>query len=1024
LGPLNTSAGQWYVEVQWTNGTEIAHAHVPFAMYHSTTLTPQYTEIESEVGPLVTNFLTFIDVDNGEYLMDESAAIIGNWSGSNIEFAPNLLRNWWEGDFNTAHVGGGVFLVIVNSSLPYYDNATCQFTISCTYSTTLNLRDDNTVEIELQETYEIVFYYKYTNGTGISDASISFEYSGSENGLLNSSPIENDIGNYSINVTGLTIGTYSISISTSKKYHEIGIDQFTIIVDEIKTELTSFNGTIGSVGYLEESRLILRYTNSTGHGLTGATVTNVSVTPSSGLSIEPTQDDENGNYSIVLRPTTIGIFSILIRANLTNHETKYVTFTLNVEKILTYLTPYSPAASIAVDRNYTVKLFFYDDNSTGLENASILILNPPPSSELAFSDVLELGGGYYNITITPLGNVEIGYIYRIGFQANLLNYLNSTTFFEFQAMEIPTRLEFTEGASSAIVQFLELYELHILYSRRDSNENVTGALISISMTPSMGLDWSYSEMDNGYLISLTPRNLDTWSITITATKEKHENASRTFRFTAIRIDTYASLSPGPTNLIYGRPYSYVFSYLRSSNDSGIPQAQISFSGDGFEWFNWKNLGSGDYNVTLTPIGLGNYTVTLTFRKEGFEPAIYPLEIYVAKIPIVLTSLSNLVWDDATPIDFKIELLEGERDTRVPVTGATVRYIIQKPPEDLGQWRPMEELGDGYYQASFNLSQTGYYNLSISIEKINYEISPVSQLNYQITIQERQKTSMEIIIETFTPIAAIIIPVIFAIAAQRTYTKRKRKQTLEALTVKRRFDDLKNLIGIIVLHKSSGLPIYSKMLASGFDSSMISAFITAIRTFRSEIEQNSEEPEFDLIPISDIVRVVSTRSLICAFITVTRPTPTQSEKMIEFAKAVGFQFDDLYDTIPAEVLDDETTIQFEYHFDNLMDGKLLKKFRMAEHGKFPRALKCVQKRFEHLEATDGFDLDDLAAGVASCGLEEARAYKIIMDYIEKGTIIPLTPEEERSLELGWEIEEELRGTHKSTEAGLGDSKDSL
>ena len=309
---------------------------------------------------------------------------------------------------------------------------------------------------------------------------------------------------------------------------------------------------------------------------------------------------------------------------------------------------------------------------------------------------------------------------------------------------------------------------------------------------------------------------------------------------------------------------------------------------------------------------------------------------------------------------------------------------------------------GIYFATYTIPSSEYrWELRIRVQKDNYVLLG----GYQSISLTSYQDPLWIWNEYGLPAVYIVGIGVIAFAGQRVYSRRKRKRTLEALAVKRRFDDLRNLIGIIVLHQTSGLPIYSKMLATGFDSSMISAFITAIRSFRSEIETETAEQEFDLIPISDIVRVVSTRSLLCAFITVTPPTPTQSEKMIEFAKCIGFQFDDLFDAIPAEVIDEETLIQFDYHFDSLMDGNLLKKFRMAESGKFPRGLKCVEKKFEHLELTDGFDLDELALGIASCGIEEAQAYKIVMYFIEKGVIIPLNPEEERILDLGWEMETE-------------------
>jgi hypothetical protein len=361
----------------------------------------------------------------------------------------------------------------------------------------------------------------------------------------------------------------------------------------------------------------------------------------------------------------------------------------------------------------------------------------------------------------------------------------------------------------------------------------------------------------------------------------------------------------------------------------------------------------------------------------------------------------------------VKLVESGYNEEKLVTDATINCVIENHNGiERGPFL-LEQTKHGIYYAFIIMTEEdiGSVTFKFTVIKDNYELANNSQ-ELSTDIIDPWPPMVGPIVRNSVPISLVTISMISVVIAQRAYSRRKRKQNLEALAVKRRFDDLKNLIGILVLHKRSGLPIYSKMLTTGFDSSMISAFITAIRNFRSEIETDTAEREFYLTPISDIVRVVATHSLLCAFITVSTPTPTQSEKMIEFAKAASFLFDDLFEMIPTEIVDNDTVEQFEYLFDEKLDGKLLKKFRMAEHEKFPRRLKCVEEKFEHLETTDGFELDDLAAGVASCGLEEARAYKIIIDYIEKGSIIPLNPEEKQILGFGREAETEGSSDDKS------------
>jgi len=183
----------------------------------------------------------------------------------------------------------------------------------------------------------------------------------------------------------------------------------------------------------------------------------------------------------------------------------------------------------------------------------------------------------------------------------------------------------------------------------------------------------------------------------------------------------------------------------------------------------------------------------------------------------------------------------------------------------------------------------------------------------------------------------------------------------------------------VLHKDSGLPIYSKILREGLEESIISAFITAITSFRGEFDIESSSEEWGLIPISDIIRVISTNRLICAFITTGNPSAEQRERMIKFAKTVGFIFDDTMEEVPIVVLNHHTTMQFDSLFDDILDGALLRTYKLDEDKKFPTST-CADERIARKHGEE-FKLEDLATEIAACGLEEGRVYQAIMKALD-------------------------------------------
>ncbi|MHA2425345.1 MAG: hypothetical protein ACXAEF_11185, partial [Candidatus Thorarchaeota archaeon] len=225
--------------------------------------------------------------------------------------------------------------------------------------------------------------------------------------------------------------------------------------------------------------------------------------------------------------------------------------------------------------------------------------------------------------------------------------------------------------------------------------------------------------------------------------------------------------------------------------------------------------------------------------------------------------------------------------------------------------------------------------------------------------------------------------------RRSYIRRKRRENLEALAIKRRFDDVRNMLGVVVLHGDSGIPVYSRMIKEGFDDSLISAFITAISQFRAEfvVDQKS----WIVTPISDIIHAVRTQNLVCAFITTGSPTKTQEERMMAFARAVGFVFDTEYEEAPILSIDEVDEGRFDELFNEMLDMNLHRRHKIIDTKGLPSGPKCLRKEISELKASDGFELEEMADRMAVCGLEEARVYKMILDAISNDQIVPVEGE---------------------------------
>jgi hypothetical protein len=1182
FGSTNTTAGEWSLEVLWTNGTEIAFGFVAFDLYHTASIVATYPLIETDYGLIISNLITYQDADTTEYLLDDSVIIEANWSSTTVSFTQNYAKNWWEADFDTALVGGGQFVVVVTASRPYFDPVSTEFTVISYYETSLQITNaPSPIERGLNEVFTAQIDYEFLNGTGIAGAVPTITFSGPGGGLSWQSFVDNNNGHYSVEIVCDIAATYEVTITLSKAYHYNASDSFVLIIGETGTDLTILNGTADVVTYGDSYRLLLEYQNSTGHGLSGASLEIISITPGIGLIngsfshvsdgyyevvlrptviesfsiiieaslfnhetqyvsftltsvIIPTTmeitnadavverglnevftvqmsyeylngtgiagalptvvftgpeagfswtnfiDNNNGLYSfdircnesaiygititlskayhyntsdiftliigetgselqllngtvdvvlfgdnytlvveyrnstgtgltgadlqvvdmtpavglthnnfshlydgyyqITLTPTASGTFSIVISASIINHETQYATFTITATGLPTVLTSSPSSSSIAVDQNFTVQLHFQDESLNPIDLATVVVVSPP--SGIVISNVTPLGGGLYNFTLTPL---QIG-SFDILFRASADNYQSSSSAFTLSATEIPTNLEFEGGVTSTLVEFQTHYYLTVYYYRSDTMvpENVDGANLTV-LVQDPGLVIDIEEYGGYYVVSIRGEVIGSWSLTVSANKTNHLLATKQFLFQVEEIDTSVSGVSPLEALLIGRTYQFDFSYTFESNSSNIMGATVVPFGEGADWISYVELGSGQYSVNLTPAALGDFNVLLTFDKTGFEMVSYRLIFTVVEVPITVEVLQGLEGPEGLLTTLTVTVTES--DTGNPVTGATVFYIIRTSDGApyLGMQAvvmdPTATLGVYYSQLDMP-DADGVYSLEVSCEAANYVLN--TPLSRPLRPSRDLTTMLYLSFERYSLVYLGIGALAVGLVYRRSARRKRIRQNKITLAIKRRFDDVRSLLGVIVLHKDSGLPIYSKILREGLEESIISAFITAITSFRGEFDIESSSEEWGLIPISDIIRVISTNRLICAFITTGNPSAEQRERMIEFAKKVGFIFDDTMEEVPIVVLDRHTTWQFDTLFDDILDGALLRTYKLDEEKKFPTST-CADERIARKHGEE-FKLEELASEISACGLEEGRVYQAIMKALENQLLV--------------------------------------
>lgn len=278
-------------------------------------------------------------------------------------------------------------------------------------------------------------------------------------------------------------------------------------------------------------------------------------------------------------------------------------------------------------------------------------------------------------------------------------------------------------------------------------------------------------------------------------------------------------------------------YLRDAeNNLPISNALISYNWTtGTKLFIEAALGIYETLLVTSELGgFGLYNIVINSSKLGFINSNLTLMINLGENTNLqrLESDSKIVIHENSTIRF---FYYSEFDDE-GIPGAQVSVNISNP-----LFYMVQDLSGGIYSIEFStefISNIGIYRLVFEFTAIGYQ-PQIHIYQFEIidppTIPEGPNIWLWAIL-----FASIAVGAIFAALSLRSYVllPRKRKKEAELLAKTQRFKDLKNIQAIVVIHKLSGIPIYSKSysILEKHKKELFAGFIQAITMIGEEFAE--------------------------------------------------------------------------------------------------------------------------------------------------------------------------------------------
>ncbi|MHA2131662.1 MAG: hypothetical protein ACW99L_16975, partial [Promethearchaeota archaeon] len=293
-------------------------------------------------------------------------------------------------------------------------------------------------------------------------------------------------------------------------------------------------------------------------------------------------------------------------------------------------------------------------------------------------------------------------------------------------------------------------------------------------------------------------------------------------------------------VVLGRPLSIIFKYTNSTGGF-ISNARMILFGAGSPKNLTENEISNEYSIVIdtSHFKLGENFLTLSVDKDYFQDQIHVIRVDILKRETDMQLFLNL--EDKTneklitlkrgqELNITVKYLDTEMLPNAHITNANVELVGIEDSVLLDEDQRFQQ-----YTAIIDASalSIGENLLTIHAQKENFSSISVS---FQIMVN-KVEVGVAPIFWAILTILLIVIGVLGALSI-RTYLilPRKLKSRNALLSRTQKFKDAENIQGVLLIHTTSGLPLFSKNYSELMDGKNIlfSGFIQAISLVSEEI----------------------------------------------------------------------------------------------------------------------------------------------------------------------------------------------
>ena len=684
-----------------------------------------------------------------------------------------------------------------------------------------------------------------------------------------------------------------------------------------------------------------------------------------------------GWWEVDIDTNTIGVgyFSIVINATMPYHLTSSSVVTVRITTVTLLSVLDNQYVEIEPDETIQVDVRFSFIDGTGINDATINVLSyTGPEDGLIFGDAFSIPGepGNYSIEITA----RFSGTYFVTLTASNEYVNTAATSFYVIVGSVSTNVVTFGHTSPEVIYYNQTTTISLFYFYNNS-QGIEDALVNVTYNPISLIE--SNEFGSGYYnISIRIPAIGTYSVFLRLSKFGFDYADVSLTFNVVEVPTSLSVH-GMKDIYYdGRIYTFSVFY-NSSLVPGIANAEITPSPTIRDFFEVSCSGEGWYNFTLTPFA-GNWNVTFWLIKEGYEEQVYRFIMNTVMIPIELDSTYHL---NATYTQYPdsiltLEIVPLSGDTHISIIGANISYVLSDATGNhLISFGIFLE-SSGYYSANISVPDVGLYILTITIMMDHHQ--PLIREIVLNSINRPEFIFVSYLQAVFLGAMLLFIGFSSVLIVRRSYSSISTKRTQKLGELKGRLEDAKNLIGLLIIQRKNGLPIFSRILKGGFQESLLSSFVTAISNFREEIAMDSAK--WVSIPISEVITAVQTEELICVIITVETASARQKTQLETFSREIGglYDHDDNFMSPIIRKFNSKEMESVNESFSSHFDGALFLKY-VGVKKTLPRHLSILSSVFKTIEIDHGLSVEALIKPLVTQGVSERVAYNIVMEALD-------------------------------------------